>query len=316
MNCTTSAGGNPVILIVGAGGIGAPLGAVLHASGMDPVFLLTPRRAGEIAQKGLRVDWGEAQSVCQPRVIGRGDAPVAADMIILTCKLPDLPAVMADIALYVGPGSVILPLMNGMDHLDALAQRFPDAEVWGGLASLGAERRGETVNMLTTSNALTVGGLTKAPDAQAVSLLQRGFAGSPFRLNIHPDIRAAMFAKYIYICSLAGATAMTNADTGRILSAPFGEPLLAGLIDEGIAIAGAVGEAFDADMLAEFRRHVLDPAGHATSSMLRDLRSGLFERVEIALLSGMVERARRHGVAAPTLDLVVSSLSLRLTVSG
>jgi 2-dehydropantoate 2-reductase len=113
------------VLVVGAGAIGGYFGGRLLEAGRDVTFLVRPRRAAELAQTGLviRSKLGDMNLPAPPTVTS-DTLRQAFDLVILSCKAYDLDDAMTSFAPAVGPETVILPLLNGMRHLDALEARF------------------------------------------------------------------------------------------------------------------------------------------------------------------------------------------------
>ena len=133
------------ILVVGAGAIGGYFGARLLAAGRDVTFLVRPRRAAELAKTGLVVKsrLGDLALPSPPTVTA--DAIKAPfDLVLVSCKAFDLDGAMDSFAPAVGPYTAILPLLNGMGHLDALVARFGKAAVLGGQCAISTvlDRRG------------------------------------------------------------------------------------------------------------------------------------------------------------------------------
>ena len=124
------------ILVLGAGAIGGYFGARLQQAGADVTFLVRSRRAAQLAAHGLAVRspfgdfdvkprWLEAQALREPY-----------DLVLLTCKAYDLDGALEAIAPAMGPTSHVLPLLNGLLHLDRLAQAFGAQRVVGGCCSI------------------------------------------------------------------------------------------------------------------------------------------------------------------------------------
>src|SRR5271163_3870451 len=119
------------ILVLGAGGTGGFFGGRLFEAGRDVTFLVRPRRAEQMRAEGLvlRSPLGDAQ--LRPQVVESSDGG-AFDLVILSNKAYDLGAAMDAIAPAVEEGAAVLPLLNGMRHLDALDARFGRESVLGG----------------------------------------------------------------------------------------------------------------------------------------------------------------------------------------
>src|SRR5215207_6299764 len=122
------------ILFLGAGAIGGYYGLQLAQAGADVSFLVRPARAAQLERDGLLVQTRgeERRQAVRTLLAGQVDRPF--DIVVLTCKAYDLPSAMEAIAPAVDPASVVVPLLNGLAHLDALDARFGPARVLGGVA--------------------------------------------------------------------------------------------------------------------------------------------------------------------------------------
>ncbi|HET6196424.1 MAG TPA: 2-dehydropantoate 2-reductase N-terminal domain-containing protein, partial [Acetobacteraceae bacterium] len=122
-------------LVVGAGAIGGYFGGRLLEAGRDVTFLVRPRRAEQLAHTGLaiRSPLGNVDRPAPTVTADRLHGPF--DVIVLSCKAYDLEDAMASVAPAVGPDTAILPLLNGMRHVDLLQQRFGAGAVLGGMCA-------------------------------------------------------------------------------------------------------------------------------------------------------------------------------------
>src|SRR6266478_3717831 len=120
------------ILVVGAGAIGGYFGARLLEAGRDVTFLVRPRRAAQLA-RGLSVlsRFGNID-LAAPPTLTADSLREPFDLILLSCKAYDLEGAMGSFAPAVGPQTTILPLLNGMRHLELLGTRFGAERVLGG----------------------------------------------------------------------------------------------------------------------------------------------------------------------------------------
>src|SRR5438067_13515708 len=133
------------ILVVGAGAIGGYFGGRLAAAGRDVTFLVRPRRAAELAS-GLVINspTGDAR-VAKPATLFAGELRAPFDLILVSNKAYDLDGAVASFAPAVGPNTAILPLLNGMRHLDVLDERFGRERVLGGRCFISATLDGGAV---------------------------------------------------------------------------------------------------------------------------------------------------------------------------
>ncbi len=128
------------VLVVGAGALGGYFGGRLLEAGRDVAFLVRPRRGEEIARHGLRIESAHGDAHLRPRTVlaGVGDLGGPHDLVLLAVKAHALDGAMDDLAPALGPETAILPVLNGMRHLDRLAERFGPERVLGGVAQIPA----------------------------------------------------------------------------------------------------------------------------------------------------------------------------------
>ncbi len=284
-------------LIVGAGALGGYFGARLIAAGQDVTFLLRPRRVAQLAQTGLVVKSrvGDLALPAPKHVLAETiDAPF--DVIVVGSKAYDLASTMDSLAPAVGPDSVILPLLNGMRHLEALSERFGAERVLGGLcmisATLDPEGRVLHLNDLHELDFGERDGLL-SPRVQAIAA---AFATANFASRASTQIVQEMWEKWVFIASAAGITCLMRSAVGDIVAAGAAD-LATGLYDECAAIAGANGHA--PRQPARERGHgALTAAGAPTmASMLRDIERGAATEAD-HILGDLLARATPS--AAPT----------------
>src|SRR3954454_18939681 len=126
------------ILVVGAGALGGYFGGRLLEAGRDVTFLVRPRRAEQIARHGLRIDSLHGDADLHPRMVLTGEVSSPYDLVLLAVKAYSLSAAMDDLAPAVGAETAILPVINGMRHLDVLTERFGAQRSLRGLAQIAA----------------------------------------------------------------------------------------------------------------------------------------------------------------------------------
>src|SRR5258708_26307784 len=135
------------ILVVGAGGVGGYFGGRLFQAGRDVTFLVGPRGKAELAATGIVIHsrFGDA-TLPGPKTILAEDLRESFDLVLLSCKAYDLENAIDSFAPAVGPSTAILPLLNGMLHMDILDRRFGPERVLGGVWYIAATREHHHVN--------------------------------------------------------------------------------------------------------------------------------------------------------------------------
>jgi 2-dehydropantoate 2-reductase len=292
-------------LVVGAGALGGYFGGRLLAAGQDVTFLVRAGRAAQLQQHGLRISSpkGDMTVPAPPHLLAE-QLSQHYDVIIVGCKAYDLDATMESFAAAVGPDTAILPVLNGMAHLERLAARFGKERVLGGLCLISAtlNQQGE-IHHLNDSHALVFGELDVAGSAR-VAAIQNAMAGANFDARASAEMRLEMWEKWIFITALAGATCLLRGTVGDIVAAGQSGVALA-LLDECNAVATSHGYP-PREHTTERTRAMLTAAGSPiTASMLRDLQQG--NAIEADHVVGdMLARAPHH--ATPTLKIAYAHL--------
>lgn len=294
------------VAILGPGGVGGLLAGALDRVGVPVTVVAREQTAQLIGERGLRVQsvrFGDLTAT--PRAVARLEAPV--DFLIVATKASGLRAGLERIA--AGPGLVV-PLLNGLDHLAVLRERFGPEAVAPGTIRVEADRP-EPGFIVHTSPFLRVdvaapdGGST-APVERFAALLDQ--AGVPTRVG--RSEAQVMWSKLVRLNALACTTSAFDKLLGEIRSTPELRGELIGAIEEGCAVARAEGAVIDpADPVAELQ------AAHATlgSSMQRDIAAG--REPELDAIPGAVLRAaERHGIATPTIQRLVAMIAQRAGV--
>jgi 2-dehydropantoate 2-reductase len=262
------------ILVVGAGAVGGYFGGRLLEAGRDVTFLVRPRRAAELAKHGLTIgspvgDFHRAS----PPIVLQENLTEPFDLVVLSCKAYDLEGAMASFAKAVGPGTAILPLLNGMRHIDQLAERFGAERVLGGQcaisATLGAD--GAVVH-LNDWHALSFGELdgSRSPRIETIAsaLLEAGFAA-----RLSDEIRQEMWEKWVFIATAAGITCLMRASVGDYVAAGAAD-LALGLLNECASVAAAQGFPLRDPALERGRTALTAADSPLKASMLRDIEGG------------------------------------------
>ena len=262
------------ILVVGAGAIGGYFGGRLLEAGSDVTFLVRARRAAQLAKTGLviRSTFGDAHLPAPPTVTAE-TLRQTFDLIPLSCKAYDLESAADSLAPAVGPNTAILPLLNGMGHMDFLAARFGAAAVLGGQCvistTLDAEGR---ILHLNDTHGLSFGERdgSVTPRAEAIAAT---LAGARFESRLSKAILQEMWEKWVLISTMAGITCLMRAAVGDIVAANAGNLAIA-LLDECSAIAAAQGFAPREATNVRNRTMLTTPGSTFAASMLRDIEHG------------------------------------------
>jgi len=261
-------------LVVGAGALGGYFGGRLLQAGADVTFLLRPRRAEQLARTGLviRSPKGDFELKSPPAV--QADAIAGPyDVVIVGCKAYDLAETMESFAPAVGPQTTILPLLNGMRHLDELAQRFGNDRVIGGLCLISAALDGEgRVLHLNDTHGLTYGELDGTRSAR-VEAIEAVFSKVLFDASASVGILQDMWEKWMFIASAASMTCLMRASIGDIVEGG-GSDIATAMFGECAAIAAHNGFAPRPQAVERGRAMLTAAKSPVTASMFKDIERG------------------------------------------
>ena len=262
------------ILVVGAGALGGYFGGRLKAAGRDVTFLVRPRRAEQLAKTGLviRSPRGDV-TIAQPPTILADKLRTPFDLILLSCKAYDLPSAIDSFAPAVGPNTAILPLLNGMKHMDLLGARFGSGAVLGGQciisATLDAEGR---VIHLNDLHFVSFGEQNSAQSARTAAIAA-ALSGAGFEAHLSTAILQEMWEKWAFIAAAAGISCLMRGAFGDIVAAGAGK-LATDMFAECCAIAAANGFAPGEVAIKRSGGMLTAPGSPIAASMLRDIERG------------------------------------------
>jgi 2-dehydropantoate 2-reductase len=290
------------VLVVGAGATGGLFGGRLALAGREVAFLVRPGRARQLRRDGLAIHGPRGVQRLQPVVVTAGDPVAAPDLVVLAVKAYALDQAVDDVAPAVGPRTLVLPLLNGLRHLDVLAARFGEDAVLGAVCrvSAGLDPDG-AVRQHTDEAAVEYGGCGAA-DPAALRRVHTGLQGAGFDALPAEDIRTAMWRKWTLVAAIGAVTCLMRGLIGDVVAAPGGREFAERVAAECVATAVACGGALDSGDLRQVSGAVTQEGAKRASSLYWDLtRGGPTEADHI--IGDLVARAEERGVDVPLLRL-------------
>ncbi len=285
------------VLVLGAGALGGYFGGRLVEAGSAEVsFLLRPERRASVDRDGLRIDSPFGAWQGRVATLAAGQARPGWDVVLLSCKAYDLDDAIAAIRPAVDERTAILPVLNGLSHVDRLAAAFGAERVLGGLAKIQATLAPDgTIRQLNDWRWLTFGEVAGGM-SDRVRAIEAAFAATKgVEAQPVPDIMARMWEKLVHLGTAAIGTVLLRANVGEIARSPGGVDFLHRMLDRNAAIAAARGQPVRDAFLQEFRAIFADTGASYATSMLRDLEAGA--RIEADHILGfLLEAARAAGV--------------------
>ena len=286
------------VAVLGPGGVGGLIATLLARDGHAVVCLARPETATHIDRYGLRLSSDRYGEVSAPaHGAERLDSPV--DACLVTTKATHLEEALERVPPDVLGGAVLVPFLNGVEHMELLRQRYPEARTVAGAIRVTAGRTAPGV----IRHEGQLAAVQLAPRAEAVADALRT-AG--LDVAVREDERGLLWDKLGFLAPVALLTTQYMAPLGAVRE-QHGRALEA-VVREVAAVARAVGADADPDATLAFARTV--PA-EMRSSMQRDAEAG--NPTELEAIGGAVLRAAaRHGVAVPVTEDIVRRLRTRL----
>jgi len=283
------------ILVVGAGATGGYFGARLAQAGRDVTFLVRPARQARLAQAGLVVRSASGDATIErPKTVLATALSDDFDLVLLSCKAYDLSAAIESFAPAVGRETLVLPVLNGMSHLDVLDARFGAGRVLGGLCVISAVLDADgTIRHLNDRHQLVFGS-RRDTAAGAIPRVASVLEGAGFDARASDIIVQEMWEKWVMLAALASATCLMRGSIGDIVQSPGGAAFMLGLLDECASTARR-NDAPPRSAVLEQAGKMLTTPSPLTASMLRDMeRNAPIEADHV--LGDMVRRAGEQGV--------------------
>jgi 2-dehydropantoate 2-reductase len=296
-------------LVVGAGATGGYFGGRLAQAGRDATFLVRPNRAEQLRRDGLQIVSPHGDVTLSPQLATAEDITAAYDLVLLATKGFALDRALNDVAPAIGNDTMILPLLNGMRHLDTLVGRFGEAPVLGGVCIIGAtlDEAGR-IRHLNELHELSYGERNGA-GSERVARLDTFMQGSGFTARASQHIMQEMWEKWVFLAALGGITCLLRGTIGQIEAAPGGADLARQLLQECAAVAAASGYPPRDEVFARIRTALTTPGSSLASSMYRDLQQQNDVEAD-HILGDLLERSRSFGLPAPILTAAFANLSV------
>ncbi|WP_051299483.1 ketopantoate reductase family protein [Arthrobacter castelli] len=291
------------VLIAGAGATGGAFGSRLQEAGKDVTYLVRPGRQQLLQRDGLRFlapDGERTNAVTAISSVPEGDH---YDLVVIAVKAPALKSILDNAGPAIGNKTLILPFLNGFDHIDLLEDAYP-GQVIGGLVKIVAmvDDAG-AIRQMAPLSTMTIGSLT--PDPLPDSLVET-LDVPGIDLTVTNTIKQQLWEKWAFISAAGAITCLLRNNVAAILEAG-GRSQILQAIAETESVAAAAGYPVSESGHQQSLDILTAPGSAFTSSVYRDLQSGQAVEAE-HLLGSLSARARTLNVDTPFLDLAVTQV--------
>jgi len=248
------------ILVLGAGGIGGYFGGRLAQAGADVTFLGRPRRRDQLAKDGLVVESPKGNFKMPVKTVLAEALGADYDLVLFTCKAYDLDSAMDAVAPAM-KRAVLVPMLNGIAHLEKLDARFGREHVMGGTCQINVMLRPDgTVFHADPLQRMIFGERDRSKSARAEAFAAE-LRKSPIDWSLSEDIELEMWEKIVFLCALATCTCLFRGNVREIMGAPGGREAMQRALEANAEIATREGHAPRAEPIQRARARLLDPEG-------------------------------------------------------
>ena len=296
------------ILILGAGGVGGYFGAHLLQAGADITYLVRSQRKALIDKHGLKIETPQTQFVVHTKTVTAADVKSEYDLIILAPKSYDLDDAIQSIKGALDQG-VVLPFLNGLDHLEKLDTLLSKKRVMGGVAHIAATLTNDgAVRQLTDMHRLTIGARHASHEKLAIDFAEL-CKKAPFDSALSNDIEQVLWDKWVFLATLAGMTTLCRASVGDIVATPYGKMATIDMYEECCLVAKAYGHPISEQASTKALEMLTAPGSSFTASMLRDLQDG--KRTEHNhILGAMIMKGEKMSCQTPLMKIAHTHIEI------
>jgi 2-dehydropantoate 2-reductase len=298
------------IAVMGSGGVGGYFGARLALGGADVHFVARGAHLEAMRQNGIAIEGGPAPIHVAKVKASENPAEIGvADLVIFAVKLWDTEEALKLIRPMVGPDSTIVSFQNGVLKDEYLTAAYDPKHVMGGVSYVATtiDRPG-VIRQTGPMQRLVFGEFDGRSSPRAEAFLAACKAGG-INAEVSPDIRRAIWEKFVFLSALAGATTAMRKTLGPIRENPQTRAFLLDLMREAVAVGRAEGVNLPEDYADQRLGFADSLPPDMTSSMHHDLERG--SRLESPWLAGaVVSIGKKHGVPAPLNRAVADILAL------
>jgi 2-dehydropantoate 2-reductase len=297
------------IAIFGSGGVGGYFGGRLAQAGQDVTFIARGAHLAAVTESGLRVDSiGGDFAVHPARATDSPQSMGHVDLVILATKAWQLDSAIEQMKPLVGAGTMILPLLNGMEHMDVLLAAFGREHVLGGLCRLSAFVAGPGhIRHVGIPPFIAFGELDNSKSARVDSLREMFSALNGITVDVPADINVAMWEKFVFISGTSGVGAFTRQPIGEFRANPETRTMLFNAMNETAAVARARGIPLSESFVSDTMKRIDTIQPDVMASMQKDMMEG--RPSELNEQTGAVIRmGRAVGVPTPTHEAIYAKL--------
>lgn len=297
------------IAIFGSGGVGGYFGGRLAQAGQDVTFIARGKHLEAIRESGLKISSIQGDFMIHPANVTDSTQSIGAvDLILLTTKAWHLDSSIEQIRLLIGENTVILPLLNGIEHIDKLIKYFGEKHVLGGICRISVfiDAPGH-IKHVGVNPYIAFGELDNSKSERVLSI-HKMFSGiSNITVEILADINVSMWEKYVFISGTSGVGAIARVPINEYRHNPQLRSMLINAMTETVNVARACGVLLSETLVDEIMQRIdVAPAG-MMPSMQKDIMQGRPSELDDQIGS-VIRMGKKFNIPTPTHEKIYAQL--------
>lgn len=297
------------IVIFGTGGVGGYFGGRLAQAGNDVTFFARGAHLAAIQNNGLQVDSINGNFIVQPAKATDSPSSIGiADLIILSTKGWQVDEAIKQMKSLIGETTTILPLLNGMEHMDKLFSAFGEEHVIGGMCRVSSFVEAPGVIHHVGVQPFIAYGEWNGSKSERIESIHKLFSSAEgITAEISTDIQRTMWEKYVFITGTSGVGAFTRQPIGEFRENPEARTMLFDIMSETASVARARGVELPENFMAETMKRI-DALPYAmTASMQKDMMEGRPSELDDQI-GAVIRMGRAANVPTPANERLYAAL--------
>jgi len=298
------------ILVLGAGATGGYFGGRLLEKGEDVTFLVREKREKQLKKDGLVIKSIHGDVSLKPTTILSGKSEdLPFDIVFVATKAYHLQEAMEAVDSFVRDYTLVIPLLNGIEHFEELYKYFSKDQIIGGLCFIESTLDEQGHIIQTSEKHELAFGEMSGGQSERIQQLNKLFEGTKATFRLSDNIQQDLWHKYLFITTLSGITSLMRSPIGPIRDTLEGRTYIQQLFEEVrltmLEVRGPI-----ADGIVEQQMSMVDQLdGKMKSSMLRDIEKK--QPIEADHIQGyLLLLAERADVETPLLRLIYQHLKV------
>jgi 2-dehydropantoate 2-reductase len=302
--------GEPMkVAIFGTGGVGGYFGGRLAQADHDVTFIARGKHLTAIQKNGLKVDSINSNFIIHPaKATDLTESIGAVDLVILTTKAWQLDSAIEQIKFLIGENTTILPLLNGMEHMDRLLSAFGNKHVIGGLCRISSfVKDAGHINHVAVMPYIAFGELDNFKSKRVLSIHKMFSNITNITAEIPVDINIAMWEKYVFISGTSGVGAIARVPINEYRDNPELRSMLINAMTETADVARARGVPLSENLVDEIMKRIdVFPKG-MLASMQKDIMEGRPSELDDQI-GGVIRMGKSVNIPTPTHEKIYAEL--------